>query len=292
MACPWDRKQTHATLTRHLIEESYEVLEAIDDLTAAGRVVGGGDPEADAYHHLEEELGDLLFQVVFHAVVAAEAGWFTLADVARGIHDKLVRRHPHVFPPPQAAPGAGTALDPATVIANWEYAKKVEKGRASIMDGIPPALPALLSAAKVGRKAASVGFDWDDLAGVWDKVEEELVELRATIATADSLASGGRDSVASGDGDAFASGGPGGGGGVADELGDVLFTIVSLARHLEVDPEDALRAATTKFRHRFATVEAIAGSSGQDLAGLDAVAWDQLWERAKAAADPDAPTGP
>jgi MazG family protein len=137
--CPWDREQTHHSLTRHLLEETYEVLEAIDGLPAA-------------YPHLEEELGDLLFQVVFHAVIAAEAGEFTLADVARGIHDKLVRRHPHVF-------GDVTADSPEQVVRNWEEIKREEKGRASVMEGIPGNLPALLYASKVLGKAASAGYD-------------------------------------------------------------------------------------------------------------------------------------
>jgi tetrapyrrole methylase family protein/MazG family protein len=141
--CPWDREQTHSTLTRHLLEETYEVLEAIEAL----------DVEAgEGFEHLEEELGDLLFQVVFHATLGAEAGRFTLADVARGIHDKLVHRHPHVF--------AGVQADtPAEVITNWEQIKRDEKGRSSIMDGIGDGLPSLLYAHKVQRKAASVGLD-------------------------------------------------------------------------------------------------------------------------------------
>jgi uncharacterized protein YabN with tetrapyrrole methylase and pyrophosphatase domain len=141
--CPWDRQQTHHTLTRHLLEETYEVLEAIEAL----------DIEAgEGFDHLEEELGDLLFQVVFHATLAAEEGWFTLADVARGVHDKLVHRHPHVF--------AGVQADtPDQVVSNWEQIKRAEKGRDSLMDGISEALPSLLYAHKVQRKAASVGID-------------------------------------------------------------------------------------------------------------------------------------
>ena len=147
--CPWDRQQTHHTLTRHLLEETYEVLEAIEALPA------DPDDAADAgegFDHLEEELGDLLFQVVFHATLAAEEGWFTLADVARGVHDKLVHRHPHVF--------AGVQADtPDQVVSNWEQIKRAEKGRDSLMDGISEALPSLLYAHKVQRKAASVGID-------------------------------------------------------------------------------------------------------------------------------------
>ncbi|HWI02818.1 MAG TPA: MazG family protein [Acidimicrobiales bacterium] len=146
--CPWDREQTHRTLTRHLLEETYEVLEAIEALPADAEAEAGGE----AFEHLEEELGDLLFQVVFHATLGAEEGWFTLADVARGIHDKLVHRHPHVF--------AGVQADtPAEVVTNWEQIKRDEKGRASIMDGIGDGLPSLLYAHKVQRKAASAGLE-------------------------------------------------------------------------------------------------------------------------------------
>jgi len=146
--CPWDRDQTHQSLTRHLIEEAYEVLEAI-----------GGLPSDEAYEHLQEELGDLLFQVVFHSRLAAEEGRFTLADVALGIHDKLVGRHPHVFAPTSGADGSTSADQ---VLENWEKIKKAEKGRASVMEGIPPELPALLYAAKVHRKAATLGLDLVD----------------------------------------------------------------------------------------------------------------------------------
>jgi len=149
--CPWDREQTHVSLRRYLLEEAYEVLDAIDS----------GDSV-----HLEEELGDLLFQVFFHSTLAAEEGEFTIADVARGIHDKLVRRHPHVFG------GTGGPQD-------WESIKQQEKARSSVMDGIPALLPSLLYAFKVQRKAASVGFDWADVDGAWPKVTEEIAEVKA-----------------------------------------------------------------------------------------------------------------
>lgn len=251
-ACPWDREQTHASLTPHLIEEAYEVLEAIDEVTDGADV---------GYEHLEEELGDLLFQVAFHAVIAAEAGQFTLADVARGVHDKLVRRHPHVFGahPASSAP----ALTVTGLDSTWEQTKKAEKGRASIMDGIPTALPALLAAVKVGRKAASVGFDWEEVSGVWAKVYEELDELRAVLASGEPTVSEDR-------------------GRRHDELGDVLFSVANLARHLGVDPEAALRASTTKFRHRFAAMESAAAAAGDDLNSLDAAAWERRWWDAKA----------
>ncbi|MBA2752399.1 MAG: nucleoside triphosphate pyrophosphohydrolase [Actinobacteria bacterium] len=236
LRCPWDREQTHESLTRHLLEETYETLEAIEGLTG---------PEGPA--HLEEELGDLLFQICFHATLAAEEGWFTLADVAGTVHDKLVRRHPHVFgaPGPEVG-GANTADD---VMANWEKAKMEEKGRLSIMDGVPAALPALLHALKVQRRAAGEGFDWDSVEGPYGKVSEELAEVRAD---------------------------PSG-----EELGDLLFAVVNVARHLDLDPEAALRGASAKFRDRFMAVERLAGQRGVDLGSLDVAGLDRLWDEVK-----------
>jgi len=260
VACPWDKSQSHASLTRHLVEEAYEVVEALDEVTAATE---SGTWCGPAYEHLEEELGDLLFQIAFHAVIAAEAGYFGLSEVAAGIHDKLVARHPQVF-----APGAGGDLDPGVAVAGWELAKQAEKGRTSIMDGIPAALPALLVAAKVGAKAASVGFDWEDLSGVWAKVDEELAELHAEIESARPFPS----AVERGHGDR-----------VFEELGDVIFTVTSLARHLRIDPEAALRAANAKFRKRFAAMEEATAGAGGDLPGLDARGWERLWVAARAA---------
>jgi tetrapyrrole methylase family protein / MazG family protein len=226
--CPWDRSQTHRSLTRHLIEETYEVLEAIDELDGP-----------DGYAHLEEELGDLLFQVAFHSVLAAEQGQFNLSDVARAIHDKLVERHPHVF---------GEA---GTEAPNWEELKKEQKGRASVMDGVPGNLPSLLYAFKVQSKAASVGFDWDDAAGAWPKIAEELAELEEALAGGDAAAPE-----------------------VNDELGDVLFSVVNVARHLGVDPEAALRDAAAKFRDRFVAMERLAAGRGDGLS-------DDLWRAVK-----------
>jgi tetrapyrrole methylase family protein/MazG family protein len=226
--CDWDRAQTHASLARHLVEETYEVLDALRQVER--------DPVA-GYPHLEEELGDLLFQVLFHATLAAEEGQFDLAGVARGIHDKLVDRHPHLFGRPGSAP------------PNWEERKRAEKGRDSVMDGISPDLPALLLAWKVQSKAASVGFDWPDASGVWAKVGEELAELRQ----------------AAGEGDALA---------VADELGDMLFSVVSLARHLGHDPELALRGAAERFTGRFRAMELLARRRGRAVG-------DDLWEEVK-----------
>ncbi len=242
VACPWDREQTHASLKRHLLEESYEVLDAIDALD-------GDDPEA-GFEELEEELGDLLFQVVFHSVLGAEEGRFTLADVARGIHDKLVYRHPHVF--------AAVEVDGTdAVLANWEELKAAEKSRASLMEGIPSALPALAYAAKVQKKAASVGFDWDDVAGALPKIAEELGELVEVLGEPDEA---------------------------AEELGDLLFAVVNVARHLGVDAEGSLRAATAKFRARFEGVELLAADRGLALRSLDLAALDALWDEVKASA--------
>jgi tetrapyrrole methylase family protein/MazG family protein len=236
--CPWDREQTHQSLTRHLLEETYEVLEAIERL----------GPRFEGASHLEEELGDLLFQIFFHARLATEEGLFTLADVARGVHDKLVHRHPHVF---------GTVqVDTARqVLDNWERIKQAEKGRASVMDGIPGHLPSLLYAHKVQRKAASVGFDWPDADGAWPKIAEETAELeRARVEGMQ----------------------------VEEELGDLLFAVVNVARHLGIDPEAALRAATAKFRDRFMAVERLATDRGLDLRSLDLSALDALWDEVKA----------
>jgi tetrapyrrole methylase family protein/MazG family protein len=233
--CPWDREQTHRSLTSHVIEETYEVVDAIES----------GDDD-----HLAEELGDLLFQVEFHAVIAEQEGRFTMADVARGIHDKLVRRHPHVF-------GAVEADSADQVLTNWEAIKRAEKGRTSLFDGIPAGLPSLAYAAKVQRKAASVGFDWEGVDGALPKIAEEAAELVAVAPTDRTRA--------------------------AEELGDLLFAVVNVARHLRIDAETALRAATVKFRTRFQAVEALAAERGQSLDALNLAALDALWDEVKAA---------
>ncbi|MFV1991194.1 MAG: nucleoside triphosphate pyrophosphohydrolase, partial [Acidimicrobiales bacterium] len=240
--CPWDAKQTHESLTRHLLEETYEVLEAIEGLD---------DEDANSIGHLEEELGDLLFQVFFHAVLASERGWFDLSDVARGIHTKLYTRHPHVF-------GDLEVFTAEEVKANWEQIKLAEKGRDSLMDGIPVALPGLLYAWKVQKKAAGVGFDWPDVKGPISKIHEELGEFLDAYGSGDQAAA-------------------------RRELGDLLFSVVNVARHLELDPESALHASSTVFKRRFQLVEKYAAADGASLRDADLTELDQYWDRAKIA---------
>ena len=238
--CPWDQEQTHQSLVRYLLEETYEVVDALHALDPE-------DPSTD--DALIEELGDLLYQIEFHATIAEQEGRFTMADVAQGVHDKLVRRHPHVF-------GDVVADDTHTVLANWDLIKQQEKGRTSVFEGVPHSLPSLSYADAVQRKAAKVGFDWPDVDGAWPKIEEEAAEVRAAVHAADTAA-------------------------VRDELGDLLFAVVNVARHLGVEPEAALRAATLKFRRRFEQVEVLARERGLVLqtAGLEAL--DTLWAEVK-----------
>ena len=208
--CPWDREQTHQSLIKYLLEETYEVVDALQALDA-------DDPSTD--EALIEELGDLLYQIEFHATIAEQEGRFTMTDIVDGIHDKLVRRHPHVF-------GSVEADDARTVVANWDAIKHAEKGRTSIFDGVATSQPSLSYAYHVQRKAAKVGFDWPDVNGALPKIAEETAELSAAL--------DGRD-----------------GGAIDGELGDLLFAVVNVARHLDIEPEAALRAATHKFRRRF-----------------------------------------
>jgi tetrapyrrole methylase family protein/MazG family protein len=238
--CPWDIEQTHETLIPFLLEETYEVVDALQALDP-------DEPSSD--DDLIEELGDLLFQIEFHATIAEQEGRFTIVDVTQGIHDKLVRRHPHVF-------GDIIADDTGTVLENWDEIKKVEKGRTSIFDGIPRSLPSLAYAQKVGRKASKVGFDWPDVAGAFPKIAEETAELAEAMTETDTAAT-------------------------ELELGDLLFAVVNVARHLKIDAELALRAATDKFRARFQGVEALAASRSIDLKTADLVTLDSLWDEVK-----------
>ena len=241
--CPWDHEQTHASLRAGLIEEAYEVVEAINT----------GD---DA--NLREELGDLLLQSVFHAQIAAEDGRFNFDDVARSISEKLVRRHPHVF-------GAERCADSTEVLRKWDDIKRAEKSAqgapaASALDGISSGLPALMRAEKVQKKAARVGFDWSEAAPVVAKIREELSEVEAEL-PAGSPAK------------------------IEEEIGDLLFSVVNLARKLKVDGETALQRATDKFAMRFRAVEALARERGISLENLTLAELDVLWDEVKRAGE-------
>jgi tetrapyrrole methylase family protein/MazG family protein len=236
--CPWDREQTPESIKPYLIEETYEVLEAI----------GEQDPAK-----LKEELGDLMLQVVFHAQMAEEAGAFTISDVLAGINDKLTRRHPHVF-------GDGTAETAQEVLFNWEQIKQSErrtaKGEASLLEGVPRELPALLRAHRLQEKASRVGFDWREIQGVFHKVEEELAELRAAM-----------------EGQA--------GDRVEAEFGDLLFALVNLSRFLAVNPEEALRKTIARFIARFRYIEEELARCGRSLREATLEEMDALWAEAK-----------
>lgn len=262
--CPWDRQQTHQTLVPYLVEEAFELVDALQAQNV-------DDPASDS--HVIEELGDLLYHIEFHAAIAEQEGRFSIVDVADGIHDKLVRRHPHVFAPPGSE--RVEANDAAAVLANWDEIKRAEKQRASIFDGVSTSQPALALAQQVQHKAAKVGFDWDDVGGPLEKVREELDELTAAIAEAPPGAIGehAAEAMTTGVGGAH----------VFDELGDLLFAVVNAARHLGVDAELALRSAAGKFRTRFGGVEALAAERGIDIGEADLAALDVLWDDVKAA---------
>lgn len=239
--CPWDREQTRESLKAFLIEEAYEVLEALDH---------GGKEK------LQEELGDLLLQVVFHAQVAAELGEFSMGDVLEHITDKLVRRHPHVF-------GESRAETPAQALSNWERLKQAERGgvqEASALSGVPKTLPALLRAQRLQDKAARVGFDWGETAQVLRKVEEELGELKTAMERRPEA--------------------------VEAEIGDLLFSLVNLSRFLHLNPEEALRKCIEKFTRRFRHIETAIAERGKSLTESSLEEMDALWEEAKLAEDP------
>lgn len=237
--CPWDREQTFDSIKRHTLEETYEVFDAI---------------ERHAWSDLKDELGDLLLQVLFYAQMASEAGYFDLRDVAENLNAKLIRRHPHIF--------ADTiATDSTAVLRNWEQIKLEEKKSKpvvnSILDDIPRSMPATLEATKLGSKAAKVGFDWPDASGLFAKLAEETLELRAEIDRADT------DKIEA-------------------EFGDLLFTAMNLARHLKIDADSALRRSNAKFRARFAAMERASGGATQ-LAAMPAEDLERLWSNAKLA---------
>jgi tetrapyrrole methylase family protein / MazG family protein len=249
--CPWDREQTHASLRTYLIEEAYEVLEALES----------GDDGKFA-----EEMGDLLLQIMFHSQIAKEEGRFDVSDVIREVHDKMVRRHPHVF-------GEKRAKDSAEVLKKWEQIKKEERAAAekkkgngakqeakagSLLDGVSRALPAALEGFQLTRRAARIGFDWDDVEGVFDKLSEEVGELREAVSAKDA-------------------------GRTEEEMGDLLFAAVNLARFLHVDPEIALKKANAKFSSRFRRMEDLAAKGGKALADVSRASMEEFWETAKRA---------
>jgi MazG family protein len=252
--CPWDRQQTHSTLKTFLIEETYEVLDALET----------GDPR-----ELSEELGDLLLQILFHSDLALEAGTFDISDVITGIHDKMIRRHPHVF-------GNVKADTPAEVLKNWAQLKAQEKASASgtnpaekpaapsALDGVPRSLPALLEAYQLTRRAAQVGFDWESVDGIFDKMQEEISELRAALDACTN--SNGKPPIREE---------------AEEEIGDILFVAVNLARFLKFDPEVALKKSNLKFKSRFQLMEEAALQSGLSLTQLSKVELEALWESAK-----------
>jgi nucleoside triphosphate diphosphatase len=260
--CPWDREQSFDSIRKYTLEETYEVLDAI---------------ERRNWPDLKEELGDLLLQVLFYAEMAAEPGYFTITEVIDGLNRKLIRRHPHVFGD-EASIAAGNSasagmetsdIDANQVLRNWEQIKRAEKAGApepplSILDSVPRSFPALMEAAKLGSKAAKVGFDWPDAEGVFAKLDEEIAELHEATAERHQHPerSGGADAQDS----------------VSEELGDLLFTVVNLARRLGVDPEMALRQANRKFRQRFGAMEK---SSEHPLDRQSPEQLDALWLQAK-----------
>lgn len=239
--CPWDMEQTHHSLVRYLLEEAYEVVDAISHLDE-------NDPATD--DDLIEELGDLLYQIEFHAAIAEEQGRFTMADVARSVHDKLVARHPHVF-------GDVVVTSSADVESNWEAIKKAEKShRTGIFDGVVEAAPSLLFASKMQQRASREGFDWPTIDGPLSKLDEELAEIREAVVANDAA-----EQLA--------------------EVGDLLFAVVNVARHLDIDPESALRFAVQKFRTRVEAVETLATKQGQTLKSMTLQELDALWESVK-----------
>ena len=249
--CPWDREQTHESLRTYLIEEAYEVLDALES----------GDPDKFA-----EELGDLLLQIIFHSQLASQAGRFNVGDVIERVHTKMVRRHPHVF-------GTDKANSAADVLKNWEQLKAEERRQdrvarglsdadasgeksASLLSGIPRTLPAVMEAYQLTRRASRVGFDWPNISGVLEKLREEIQELEAEIANGNAAK-------------------------IESEAGDLLFSVVNVVRFLKLDPEIALKKANRKFIERFRDMETDAASAGKKLADMNAGELDELWNSAK-----------
>ena len=250
--CPWDREQTYASLAPMLLEEAYEAFEAVEEARE-------GDPA-----ELRDELGDLLFQVIFYAQVASEKGDFTIDDVTTAIHDKMVRRHPHVF-------GDVNAADTAAVLRNWEAMKQDERRAAgksrtddSLLSGVSSKAPALMEAHQLSTKAARVGFDWEKVEDVFAKLDEEIQELRAAIQT-HSQSSSEEDHAA-----------------VREEIGDLLFAVSNVARHLKVEPEAALKLTSRKFRRRFGFIERELAAKEKTFSDVSLDEMEALWQEAKA----------
>ncbi len=248
--CPWDREQTHQSLGTYLIEEAYEVLEALESSNDA---------------KLAEEMGDLLLQIVFHSQIAREEGRFTVAEVIREVHDKMIRRHPHVF-------GKTRAKDSAEVLRNWEQIKAEERRtrgkqgdsngggktrkETSLLDGVSRALPATLEGFQLTRKASRIGFDWDDAEGIFEKMQEESEELKKALGDQDQPK-------------------------IEEELGDLLFATVNLSRFLKIDPEIALKKANAKFSRRFRAMERLARKNGREFKDLPREEMEAFWDAAK-----------
>lgn len=277
--CPWDREQTHETLRKFLVEETYEVLDAMD---------------SDDPGKFSSELGDLLLQIIFHSILAEETGGFTISDVIESVFTKMVRRHPHVF-------GATEAKTSADVLKNWEQLKAAERAEEastnppsagprvkkleSVLDGVPHSLPAVLEAYQLTRRASHVGFDWDNLAGIFDKLEEEKNELASLVSCgrpdvspasrtekqAEAVVNGSRSAR---DRSRL----------LEEEAGDLLFTAVNVARFLGVDPEIALKKANAKFKRRFAWMESAAAREGRAFANVPRPRMEELWNESKAKA--------
>jgi MazG family protein len=268
--CPWDREQTHASLRKFLIEETYEVLDAM---------------ESSNPHEFASELGDLLLQITFHSILAEETGAFTISDVIESIHSKMVRRHPHVF-------GDARAKDSAAVLKNWEQIKAAERAGAngkegnagtagkatdasaapeSILSGVPRTLPGVLEAYQLTRRAAHIGFDWDNLSGIFEKLDEEKREILASLesSASPSSAAARREKAVPVSAQ------------LEEEVGDLLFAAVNVARFLGADPEIALKKANRKFQTRFQWMEAVALAEGRPLAELPRERMEELWNLSK-----------
>lgn len=241
--CPWDREQTHASISKNMIEEAYEAVDCIEQNDIA---------------HLREELGDVLLQVVLQGQIAADAGEFTVADVCRDVNEKMIRRHPHIF-------GSAEAADSAEVLELWDSVKMAEKKAADaaaeqpqgLLDSVPVGFPALMQAYKISKKAVSAGFEWDSVEDVWAKVEEEITEFKQACAEGSEAEK-------------------------ELEFGDVLFSLVNVARKEHVDAETALRATCRKFRERWAFMEGVAWGQGKRIEELDTQEMQELWDMAKA----------